>query len=160
MKATTTSKSKEKPKSKPAAQKAAAPKAEHKVEAKVAAPKAPPKEKHAGAKALGAPDFVITRKQGKPVESHVGAHLRVELPENDRKGLNWQLQKLPHGVALAEQAREPHAGAAGHELVTHNRVFHFEVEEAGHYELQFILNRPFAAGALADTFKVKVRADS
>jgi len=156
MKATMTAKSKEKPKSKSPAPKAAAPKAEHKAEAKAAAPK---KEKHAGAKALGAPDFVITRKHGKPVDSHVGAHLRVELPENDRQGLNWQLQKLPQGVALAEQAREPHAGSAGHEMVTHNRVFHFEVEEAGHYELQFNLNRPFAAGSLADTFKVKVRAN-
>jgi hypothetical protein len=152
----TTSKSKEKPKHKPAAHKAAHAAPAHKAEPKV---KAAPRQKHAGAHTLGPPDFVVTRKHSKPVESHVGAHLRVELPENDRQGLNWQLQKLPHGVALAEQAREPHAGASGHELVTHNRVFHFEVEEAGSYELQFHLNRPFSASALADTFRVKVRAN-
>ncbi len=128
-------------------------KEEHKVHAKPAHKQAP-----AGAHALGAPEFVVTRKWGKPVESHVGALVRVELPENERQGYAWQLQKLPQGVALQTNERQPHAGTEGHQVTTHHRVFDFAVEEAGDYILQFDLSRAFPQGKV-DTFKVKLHAD-
>lgn len=115
------------------------------------APKAAAKPHPAGAKAIGPSEHVITRKwHGKTVEAKAGTHIRVELPENVLRGMSWQLQKLPHGVQLAE----PEVAKA--DGVNQNRIFNFSVEEEGDYLLQFNLGR--FGGQMADTFKVKVTA--
>ena len=114
-------------------------------------------KKHApaGAKALGNADFVINRKwHGKTVEAKRGTHIRIELPENALRGMNWQLQKLPHGVQLEEPRIEQ-----TEQQMTQNRVFDFSVHEEGDYLLQFHLARPFGGqSGFADSFKVKVTA--
>ena len=138
-------------------------KKEHKVEAKPAKVAAKPAAKahHGeGARTLGAPAFVINRKWTKPVESHVGATLRVELPENRLQGMSWQLQKLPHGVALTQSEVQAHHHEAtqAHSMSTQNRVFDFAVEEEGDYLLQFTLGRPFAQAGFVDQFRVKLQA--
>ncbi len=113
-------------------------------------------ERPAGADALAGGDFVITRKwHGKQVEARTGQHIRVELPENAMRGMSWQLQKLPHGVHLADPQVQAVEGQA---QVTQNRIFDFSVEEEGDYLLQFTLARQFGSQGVSDTFKVKVAA--
>lgn len=146
-------------KAKPAAVKAAPAKA---LAPKAVAPKAakPKAARGEGAHLAGNPGFVVTRKWTKPVESAVGATLRVELPENRLKGMSWQLQKLPHGVALTQSEVRAHGHEAtqAHSMSTQDRVFDFAVEEEGEYLLQFTLGRPFAQAGFVDQFRVKVQA--
>ncbi len=109
-----------------------------------------------GAHATGPADFVVNRKwSGKTLEPRVGAHIRVELPENAMRGMSWQLMKLPHGVALDEAEVERISPPLG--MHNQNRVFNFSVNEAGEYTLQFNLAR-FGQPGIADTFKLKMSA--
>jgi hypothetical protein len=154
------SKSKHKAAAKPAhkpAVKAAPKKEEHKQ--KMAPARAPVKKAAAsrgeGAHATGPADFTINRKWSKTLEPKVGAHIRVELPENALRGMAWQLHKLPHGVALDEAQIQQITPPEG--LHNQNRVFNFSVHEAGDYTLQFNLAR-FGTSGVADTFKLKVSA--
>lgn len=138
---------------------AKAPKAPVEAKAKPAAPKASASANRGeGARALSSPTFVVNRKWTKPVESAVGHTLRVELPENRLKGMSWQLQKLPHGVALTQSEVRTHAHEAtqAHSMSTQDRVFDFSVEEEGDYLLQFTLGRPFAQAGFVDQFRVKL----
>jgi hypothetical protein len=71
------------------------------------------------------------------------------------RGMSWQLQKLPHGVHLADPQVQ---AVEGQPQVTQNRIFDFSVEEEGDYLLQFTLARQFGSQGVSDTFKVKVAA--
>ena len=131
-------------------------KAAAKTEARVAAKPAAAAKTAAPKKAAGgAVDFTINRKWSKTLEPHVGAHIRVELPENALRGMQWQLHKLPHGVALDEAEIQPLTPPEG--LHNQNRVFNFSVHEEGDYLLQFNLAK-FGASGQADMFKLKLSA--
>jgi hypothetical protein len=121
----------------------------------------PASKQPAGAVALAPAEFIINRRWSKPVESRVGARVRVELPENQIKGLAWQLLKLPQGVSLEQSEVQPierDTTGPSHALVTQNRVFQFALDEAGDYTLQFNLARPFGQSGYADTFRLRVKA--